>query len=290
MDVEYRKLSKIFNSSVLNDIAVGDFSYIQKVSEQFFSDCTTLNLSEIYQKSFEILQKHYPNEYVYKNLIATKILLGRHSLNTATMLSEFRAGTNKADCVILNGKSICYEIKTDYDSLIRLNDQLDAYTQIFDEVYVVCSKKHIDSVLKNVDSSIGVLNLSEKSTFQEIRKANNPREKNKKLLIQSLRQSEYLELFEKLTGNKLVAPNTQMFDLCLDALDSFQDEKTLNSFYIEILKKSRKNNKDFLMNMPTSLVNATISYKFSKSQILSLINNFNIKEEIHVLSNFKGKT
>lgn len=290
MNVEYRKLSKIFNSSVLNDIAVGDFSYIQKVSEEFFSDCTTWNLSEIYQKSFEILQKHYPNEYVYKNLIATKILLGRHSLNTATMLSEFRAGTNKADCVILNGKSICYEIKTDYDSLIRLNDQLDAYTQIFDEVYVVCSKKHIDSVLKNVDSSIGVLNLSEKSTFQEIRKANNTREKNKKLLIQSLRQSEYLELFEKLTGNKLVAPNTQLFDLCLDAMESFQDEKALNAFYIEILKKSRKNNKDFLTNMPTSLVNATISYKFSKSQILSLINNFNIKEEIHVLSNFKGKT
>lgn len=289
MDLEYRKLSKIFNSSVLNDIAIGDFSYIQKVSEQFFPDSLDLNLSEIYQKSFEILQKHYPNEYVYKNLIATKILLGRHSLNTATMLTEFRVGTNKADCVILNGKSTCYEIKTDYDSLIRLNDQLDAYTQIFDEVYVVCSKKHIDTVLKHTDSSIGVLNLSEKSTFQEIRKANNSTKKNKKLLLQSLRQSEYVELFEKITGSELIAPNTQMFDLCLDVVTKFHDDTLLNGSYIEILKKSRKNNKDFLLNMPLCLVNATISYKFNKSQISSLINSFSNKEEIHVLSDLKGK-
>lgn len=289
MGLEYRKLSKIFNSSVLSDIAVGDFSYIQKVSKHFFPDCLDSNLSDIYQKSFEILQKNYPNEYVYKNLIATKILLGRHSLNTATMLTEFRVGTNKADCVILNGKSTCYEIKTDFDSLIRLNDQLDAYTQIFDEVYVVCSKKHLDCVLKSIDSSIGVLNLSEKSTFQEIRKAKNSTLKNKKLMIQSLRQSEYLELFEKIKGYKLVVPNTQMFDLCLDAFNRFEDDTLLNAFFIEILKKSRKNNKDFLLNMPTSLVNATISYKFNKSQISSLINSFSNKEEIHVLSNFKGK-
>lgn len=289
MDLEYRKLSKIFNSSVLSDIATGDFSYIQKVAQQFFSDSNDLSLGEIYQKSFEILQKNYPNEYVYKNLIATKILLGRHSLNTATMLTEFRVGTNKADCVILNGKSTCYEIKTDYDTLTRLNDQLDAYTQIFDDVYVVCSKKHLDSVLKNTDSSIGILILSEKYTFQEIRKARNSVKKNKKLLIQSLRQSEYLALVEKLTGQKLVAPNTQIFDLCFDAINKFEDEKVLNAFYIEVLKKARKNNKDFMTHMPTSLVNATISYKFNKSQITSLINSFSIKEQIHVLPNLKGK-
>lgn len=289
MDLKYRNLSKIFNSGVLSDIATGDFSYIQKVSQQFFSEINSLNLNEIYQKSFEILLKNYPNEYVYKNLIANKILLGRHSLNTATMLTEFRVGTNKADCVILNGKSTCYEIKTDYDSLIRLNDQLDAYTQIFDDVYVVCSYKHLESVLKNTDDSIGILILSDKLTFQEVRKADNTVRKNKKLLIQSLRQSEYLELFEMITGEKLVAPNTQIFDLCYEELNKFEDDKMLNNFYIEILKRSRKNNKEFITNMPTSLVNATISYKFNKSQIKSLINCFSNKEEIHVLPNFERK-
>lgn len=48
------------------------------------------------------------------NVIANKILLGKHSLNTSHMLSEFRVGYNKADVVIINGTSSVYEIKSEY--------------------------------------------------------------------------------------------------------------------------------------------------------------------------------
>lgn len=287
MNLEYRALSKIFNSGVLNDVADGDLSYILKVVNSSFPEMTELSLGEIYEKSYEILLANYPNEYIYKNLIAKKILLGRHSLNTATMLSEFRVGNNKADCVILNGKSTCYEIKTDYDSLVRLEDQLEAYTQIFDDVYVVCSKKFANSILEKTDQSIGVLLLSDKLTFQELRKSNNKTKKNKKLLMQSLRKEEYLSLIKNLTGETLNAPNTQIFDICYQKLVSLNDNPKINYFFIEILKKSRKINEDFLLNMPNSLVNATISYKFNKYQRSSLINSFTSKEKLNVLSDFK---
>ena len=291
MDLEYKALSKIFNSSVLTDIAEGDLSYVFKIVNKFFpEEDTTLSLKEFYEKTYQILLKQYPNEYIYKNLIANKILLGRHSLNTATMLSEFRVGTNKADCVILNGKSTCYEIKTDYDSLVRLDDQLDAYTQVFDDVYVVCSQKHVKSVLEKTNSSIGVIFLSEKMTFQEIRKAHRNEIKNKKLLLQSLRKNEYVELIQKLTGQILEAPNTQLFDLCLEKLELNNDEKKLNISFIETLKKSRKNNEQFITHMPNSLVNAIISYKFNKIQMHSLIDCFATEEKLNVLSNITRKT
>lgn len=291
MDLEYKTLSKIFNSGVLADIAEGDLSYIFKVLNKFFpEEDAELSLKEFYEKTYQILLKQYPNEYIYKNLIANKILLGRHSLNTATMLSEFRVGTNKADCVILNGKSTCYEIKTDYDSLVRLDDQLDAYTQIFDDVYVVCSQKHVKSVLDKTKSSIGVIFLSEKMTFQEIRKARHNEIKNKKLLLQSLRKNEYVELVQNLTGKVLEAPNTQLFDLCLEKLESNKNEKKINKLFIEILKKSRKNNEHFITHMPNSLVNAIISYKFNKVQMHTLIDCFATEEKLNVLSNITRKT
>lgn len=290
MELEYKSLSKIFNSNVLSNIAEGDLSYIHKIINKFFSDNTALSLKELYEKVYQILLENYPNEYIYKNLIANKILLGRHSLNTATMLSEFRVGTNKADCIILNGKSTCYEIKTDYDSLTRLDDQINTYTQIFDSVYVVCSQKHVKNVLKNTPSSVGVIFLSEKMTFQEIRKSDYFFEKNKKLLIKSLRKNEYLKLIEQLTGEVLIAPNTQIFDLCLKKLELYNDDERLNYLFIKTLKKSRKNNEHFISNMPSSLVNAIISYKFNKVQIHSLIDSFATEEKINVLPNLTRQT
>ena len=76
--------------------------------------------------------------------------------------------------------------------------------------------------------------------------------------------------------------------MCIrDSLNN--DEKKLNSLFIETLKKSRKNNEHFITHMPNSLVNAIISYKFNKLQIRSLIDYFATEEKLNVLSNITRK-
>ena len=62
----------------------------------------------------------FRDEYVYRAALTHKILMGTHSLRTASMLSEFRTGACKADLVILNGTATVYEIKSERDSLIAL--------------------------------------------------------------------------------------------------------------------------------------------------------------------------
>lgn len=291
MVIEYQTLAKIFNSNTLSAIANEDLSYVFRIVDQFFDGNDNQTLANIFEESFKILSKYYSNEYVYKNFIVNKKLLGKHSLNTATMLSEFRVGRNKADSIILNGKSTCYEIKTDYDSLIRLDDQLSSYSQLFDEVNVICSHKHVDSVLTQASKNIGVILLSDKNTFRTVRHPVNRREKlNKSLLIKSLRQDEYITLVESLYGITVKAPNTQIFDICNEKIQQFDDEKKLNHFFIEILKKSRKNNDILISRLPYSLRNAAVSYKFNKNQIATLINCFDNKEgDRHVLSYFERK-
>ncbi|MCH7337815.1 sce7726 family protein [Acinetobacter sp. NIPH 2699] len=288
MKWQNKAIAKIFNSNVLNSIARGDFSYLEKLQEQKNYDINGLNLSDFYQQAYTYLSKNYQNEYFYKSLIIKKILLGRHSLNTATMLSEFRVGLRKADCVILNGKSTCYEIKTNYDSLIRLEDQLDSYLQLFDEVYVVCSTAHLQSVVDITSPCVGILVLNEFNRFTQIRKAiKRTQLLNRGLLMQSLRQEEYKKLAEILINDKINLPNTLLYKECLDIVEKYADEKFLNIKFIEILKKSRKNNDKLIKSLPDSLANAAISYRFGKKETDNLIEYFKKEVPIHVLSDSK---
>lgn len=291
MKFEYRNLAKIFNSNVLSSIAQGDISYINKIASDFFDAERQVTLAEFYELAYKSLTKNYANEYVYKNLIAQKILIGRHSLNTATMLSEFRVGVNKADCVILNGKSTCYEIKTDYDSLTRLEDQLAAYMKIFDEVYVVCSLKHLKNVEASIDTRVGILILSDRLSFKQHRKAIRlGYRKNEKLMMQALRKPEYLEIAEALAGEKIIVPNTQLFSTCLNVFISTDDYLFLNKLFLKTLKKTRKNKAEYIRKLPYYLTNAMISYNFDKLELNSLINKFKSEEKIHVLPNSTRKT
>lgn len=52
----------------------------------------------------------------------------------------------RADVVMVNGHLSAYEIKSDLDSLLRLEGQLDSFTRYFEYVTVVCTKTHLNKV------------------------------------------------------------------------------------------------------------------------------------------------
>ena len=52
-------------------------------------------------------------------------------------------GNARADVVVANGKLCGYEIKSDVDSLNRLNSQMNAYNSTFDRNYLVVGEKYI---------------------------------------------------------------------------------------------------------------------------------------------------
>lgn len=290
MSWDGRAVAKAFNSNILNDIANGDLSYIEKISMDILGYSSDVPLSVFFDDALRYLSNKYKNEYFYKNLIANQILLKNHSLDSAVMLSEFRVGLNKADCIIFNGKSTCYEIKTDYDSLARLEDQLASYLRLFDEVYVVCSNKFKKSVLELSPDCVGLLVLTEKNTFRTIRKATRRTlPLDKELMMQSLRQAEYVEIAEAICEKKMSCPNTQIFNNCLDVFKSCSDESLLNKLFIQTIKKHRKNNARLIESLPKSLTNAAISYKFDKKKIDTLSKYFNNEEMLNVLPNLTRK-
>lgn len=129
-------------------------------------------VGEFFDSAFDVLKRaDFRNEYVYKAAIAHKILLGRHSLKSAVMVNEFRVGNSKADAVIINGTSSVYEIKSERDSLSRLESQLSNYQKVFARVNVIVGQNHLESIISSISTDIGILLLSDRFQISTIREA-----------------------------------------------------------------------------------------------------------------------
>ncbi|WP_151738282.1 sce7726 family protein [Acinetobacter junii] len=290
MSTTERESAKLFTSNSLRAIASGDVSPLEKIinNKNLRSNVNTTSIDDIYSSAFEFLSRNYRNEYVYKNLIARKILRSKHSLQSSVLLSEFRVGQNKADLVLLNGCSTCYEIKTEYDSLNRLEDQLQSYIQLFEKVYVVCPSSLQVDVEAIIPHSVGIIVLTDNNTLRTIKDAISNNIFDISLMMKSLRKEEYLDIAENIYGLKIDVPNTQVFDLCFKILNK-SDRAVVNNLFLKTLKKYRKNNIEAINTLPSPLTNALISFKFNKNDIKNLISFFSEKE-LNVLSNFKRKT
>jgi hypothetical protein len=83
-------------------------------------------------------------------LFTISILKTAHLDEDAFVIDELglKHGAIRADIAVLNGSFVGYKIKTDRDTLNRLNPQVTAYSQIFDQAYVIIGNKHLKKVLK----------------------------------------------------------------------------------------------------------------------------------------------
>lgn len=276
-DISIKTAAKVFSSAQLSAVAKGDFAFVKKVSAEYFGKPFE-SLGAFYDSVYDGLSENYRAEYFFKNYLILRHLIGRHSAKTATMLTEFRVGKSKADCVILNGKSTCYEIKTEFDSLNRLDTQLQDYVRLFDEVYVVCSDSHFEPVLNIAPPNVGVLTLNKNNYFKTKRKATlrqTPLDRD--MLFKSLRKDEYMALTCLLTGSSPNVANGKIFSACFDVVANAPEE-LLASCYLKVLKKYRPLNGAFLDALPVSLKNAAVSYQFSSTEITSLTNFLKDKE------------
>ncbi len=217
------------------------------------------------------------DEYVYKSAIARKILLGRHSLRTATMLTEVRVEGSKADVVVLNGTSTVYEIKSDRDSLARLPAQLNAYRRSFASVNVITSAGHAAQVVELAPPDVGVLVLNERGKISEVQKSVCvPERIRSENLLGILRASEAIEVLSRLGHKVPSVPNTQRYRVICEMFAEL-DPISLHETVTRVLRQSRNQEgfRDFLTELPLSLHAAALCIPISerdRPRIISAIN------------------
>lgn len=207
------------------------------------------------------------NEYVYRAAIAKNILLGKHSLRTASMLNEFRAGACIADVVILNGTASAYEIKSERDSLGRLINQIENYKRVFASVNVIASEIHVESVRQAVPDDVGILCLSSGYHVSVEREAvERPERICPVAVFESLRSAEAAAVLEALGVSVPVVPNTQRHRV-VRQLFADQEPTTIHREMVRTLKRSRDLAplSELIDRLPASLHAAALSVPVRRS-------------------------
>ncbi|MFS4830453.1 sce7726 family protein [Staphylococcus aureus] len=109
-------INRVFSQKILHQIAIKNKSDVVDEAYDFYiQGPKNINVIQKMKSLYNYLKKSYRNEYFYKNTMLNKLLLGRHSVNTTTALSEMPIGKSIADFILLNGKGVVYEIKTELD-------------------------------------------------------------------------------------------------------------------------------------------------------------------------------
>ncbi|MCF8024826.1 MAG: sce7726 family protein [Desulfobacteraceae bacterium] len=273
----FHSVGRIFSPIVLDSLAHrGHSSYLTEICrnsgilDNFNSSIT---LREFLDRTYGFLFKNYRNEYIYKNSLVNKILLGRHSLNTSQMLTEFRVGQSKADIVLLNGTSTVYEIKSQYDSFARLGKQIESYFEIFDYINVIASPSQSEKLISILPDQVGVLVLTDRSSISTLRKPLSNKENIKlRVLFDSLRKPEYTAIIKEYYGVVPDVPNTQIHPKCKELFCKIPPDRA-HKMTIKFLKKRNNSRllKEFIEKAPPSIAAYAISACNEKNKMKQLL-------------------
>lgn len=274
--------ARFFSSGVLRELAhtghstiAGRLTRQHHLFDQFGKDMV---VKDFYDEIFERLVREYRHEYIYKNAIAEKILLGRHNINTAFMLTEFRADNCIADAVVLNGTSHVYEIKSEMDSFDRLDRQISAYRNLFDYITVITSERLFSAVEVKIPKEVGIMVLAEgkyafrKNPFRE--PGSNRSAVNPGAIFNSLQRQEYLKIIKDNFGMSLKnLPNTMIYSEAKKYFEVLSPETAHDAMVNALIKRrDARRIADFIADVPKSLKAASLSMRLTKEDRVQFIN------------------
>ncbi|MCX7922240.1 MAG: sce7726 family protein [Clostridia bacterium] len=118
----------------------------------------------------DIIMNYYPNEKVIKYHIIKEYLNKKDEVT----FFEMNIDSSRVDLCRVNGKSIAYEIKTELDNINRIEKQVKDYLKVFEYVYIITHKRHIEKIKEVVPQICGIKEYNFKNgacNFKTIRKA-----------------------------------------------------------------------------------------------------------------------
>lgn len=266
-------LNRFFTQNTFSELInknnnVAYFSTVKRYLEDAESKYNKTLISEVY----DIMTKNYRNEYIYKNTLLNKLLLARHSLRTTTALTEVPINKSKADFVLINGKAVVYEIKTELDTFERLDNQLNNYYKAFNNVCVVtCESNYvrIEGILK--DTNVGICILTDKnriSTRKESIADNTKLEYT--TMFKIMRKKEFEIILLDYYGRLPVTTQVNYYRECYNLFQSIPIERAYQYMLKELKKRNKIEIDEYLQWVPYELKFLIYFSKFKKGDYLKL--------------------
>lgn len=194
------------------------------------------------------MEKNYRNEYFFKNTLKNELLVKRHSkeLYDVKGLSELPVGSSIADYLIINGEGNIYEIKSDLDTLYRLEGQIIDYYKAFKHVNVVLSEANYKDFLNVIDNKyLGVYILRDSGQLDVIKESKENKEcLDISTMFSILRKYEYENIIKREYGY-LPESSDYIFPIkCFEMAKSIEKEDFYYLMIRELKNRINKKNID----------------------------------------------
>lgn len=237
-------LNKLFTQNVFHDlINNSNNTTYRAIVQRYVEDSEAKNNGELISEIYSFMSKSYRNEYFYLNTLLNKLLFKRRNINTTTALTQISIGKSKADFILINGKAVAYEIKTELDSFDRLETQLKDYFRAFNHVCVVTSEGKYEK-LNNMlqDTPVGICVLTKRNTISSTLKkqvVENNSCLEHRAVFKVLHKNEYESIIKKYFGFLPAVSQVFYYNECL----LWFEEIPISVAYSAALKELKKRNR-----------------------------------------------
>lgn len=93
-----------------------------------------------------------------RSVLNKSILAKYHNDPDSKVVNEFSIcqGIARVDIAVVNGSLHGYEIKSAYDNLLRLPNQIHLYSKVFDYITIITEQKHLNGIKEIVPKWVGI--------------------------------------------------------------------------------------------------------------------------------------
>lgn len=282
-------LDHFFCKKLLQEIAynlsgsISDLPRYQKLCSEQNLTYNSSNLAAI-QDIYKLLCSTHQNEYFFKNTLFNyffnESVLSDDLNLSPTILNEFHVASSIPDLIIIkpNETSEILEIKSQCDSLERLQSQLPDYYKVFRKVSLVTGEKlYTKAIAMTKKSNLGLYLINKKGEViqeKEAKLCNDRLELSE--CFKFLRQKEYLNVLKKYFNYSYSTfnPSFKNYQECKSLFCSL-DKITASLEIEEALSMRTNNNLQYLSKVPfelRSLFYFSNLTKIEKSRIIDFFN------------------
>ncbi|KAA1188578.1 sce7726 family protein [Photorhabdus heterorhabditis] len=212
-------------------------------------------------------------------------LIERDEINdNAVLINELPIAnfSRRVDLAVANGKLHAYEIKSDSDSLARLEGQISTYRLYFDKVTLVCAPKFTEKALSILPMDIEILEIKKNNsgvtnTFIKKRRGRTCKISEDRFIFSFVEKKEIVKFVRK---NGYTCHPSEMRENIYNLTKNISIEKKRN-FTINYLKiKYKISFENFINNKNSSSTSAENISLLSNNKIKRNLNKVNKDEKL----------
>lgn len=260
-----REASKLFSTAVFREVATGKSTQRADAAASRLrgglgleGDVTNREIVEV---AYDLLRRRYRTEYFYRNLLTSKVFVGRHRAARSVLLNEFRIGDSVADCVLVNGRGAVYEIKTEFDSPEKLHSQLTSYYRAFPYVTVVAHTDDAERYLRVIgDGPVGLIAVGPRDRLSVIKDAAPKTDAfDVRTMFNALRLGEVTGILQAEFGTLPVVPNGMRYATYLDLAEQMNPSLFQARMQSALKTRRLRNSRNLMLASSLSPLRAVVA-------------------------------